>query len=501
MELFDNLALGFAVAFTVPNLLFALLGCLIGTLIAVLPGIGPVAAVAMLLPATYALDATPALIMLAGICYGAQYGSTTTAILADVASGPAAVAMATDGRQMVRQGRAGAALAVAVLGVFAAGCVGTLAIAVLAAPLTEIAFRFGPAEYFSLLLLGLVGAASAAPGSRTKAIAMAVVGLLLAQVGADPLSGAMRYGFGFAQLEGGIGVVVVAMGIVVVAEVIARLGRPASSRELLPRPVERSGPTRDDMRQAWPAVVRGTSLGAIVGAVPGGGALLASLAAYSVERRLAGAGGRFGRGDVRGVAGPASAGSASAHTSFVPMLAFGIPVHAVMALLIGAMLIKGIEPGPQVMASDPQLFWGLIASMWIGNALLAVVELPLVGIRRRLLPVPHRALAPVVALIACVGVYSLRGSAFDVGMTALFALVGYAMHKLSCEPAPLLIGFILGPAMEGNLRQALLLSHGDWGIFVDRPLSAGLLVLSTLIVVIASLPAARRRREDAFVED
>ncbi len=498
MELLDNLALGFAAAFTVQNLLVALLGCVVGTLIAVLPGIGPVATVAMLLPATGALDATPALIMLAGVCYGAQYGSTSTAILADVAGGSAT---AIDGRQMARQGRGRAALSVAVLGAFFAGCVGTFAMAVLAAPLTELAFRFGPAEYFSLLLLGLIGAAGATPGSLFKATAMVVVGLMLAQVGTDPGSGIARHGFGIAQLDGGIGIVVVAMGVVVIADVVTNLGRPDADRESLSRPLDRSWPTRDDIAQAWPAVVRGTSLGAVIGAVPGGGALLSSLAAYAVERQLAGAGGRFGKGDVRGVAAPASAGSAGAHTSFVPMLAFGVPVHAATALLVGAMLIRGIEPGPQAMTSNPQLFWGLIASMWVGNVLLVVLELPLVGVRLRLLAVPYRVLAPAVALIACIGVYSLRGSAVDVCMTALFALVGYAMHKLSCEPAPLLIGFVLGPATEDNLRQALLLSHGDWGTFINRPLSAALLAACALMLGVASLPTTRKRREDAFVED
>jgi putative tricarboxylic transport membrane protein len=501
MDLLSNLALGFGVAFTFQNLAYAFAGCLLGTLIGVLPGLGPVATIAMLLPSIYGLDATPALIMLAGIYYGAQYGGSTTAILINVPGESSSVVTAIDGYQMARQGRAGAALAAAGLGSFFAGCVGTVIIAAFAPPLTELAFKFGPQEYFSLMVLGLIGAVVLASGSLLKAIAMIILGLTLAQVNTDVISGTARYSFDIPELTDGINFVVIAMGIFGFGEIIANLGQPPEHREVFTKEVKGLWPTREDFKLAWPAVVRGTALGSALGVLPGGGALLSSFAAYTLEKKLAGANGRFGKGDIRGVAGPESANNAGSQTSFIPMLTLGIPPNAVMALMVGAMTIKGIQPGPQVMTSNPELFWGLIASMWVGNAMLIILNLPLIGIWIKLLTVPYRFLFPAITLFCCIGVYTLNNNNFDVYMTAIFAVIGYLFYKLGCEGAPLLLGFILGPMMEENLRRALLLARGDWSTFIVRPLSAGLLIAAALMVVIVMLPSVKKKREVAFVED
>ncbi|WIT10245.1 tripartite tricarboxylate transporter permease [Paucibacter sediminis] len=502
MDLLSNLALGFHTALTVQNLLYCLGGALLGTLIGVLPGLGPVATIAMLLPSIYALDATPALIMLAGIYYGAQYGGSTTAILINVPGESSSVVTAIDGYQMARQGRAGAALAAAGLGSFFAGCVGTVIIAAFAPPLTELAFKFGPAEYFSLMVLGLIGAVVLASGSLIKAISMILLGLLLGQINTDVISGTPRFSFDIPELTDGIGFVVIAMGVFGFGEIIANLGQPAEHREVFTKDVKGLWPTKEDFKEAWPSVLRGTALGSILGVLPGGGALLASFASYTLEKKAV----RnprvpFGKGAIQGVAGPESANNAGAQTSFIPMLTLGIPPNAVMALMVGAMTIKGIQPGPQVMTSNPELFWGLIASMWVGNLMLIVLNLPLIGIWIKLLTVPYRFLFPAIVTFCCIGTYSLNNNAFDVYMTAAFAVVGYVFYKLSCEPAPLLLGFILGPMMEENLRRALLLSRGDWGTFFTRPLSAGLLVAALLLVVIVMLPSIKSKREEAFQEE
>lgn len=501
MDLLNNLALGFSVAFTVQNLLYALGGAILGTLIGVLPGLGPVATIAMLLPSIYALDATPALIMLAGIYYGAQYGGSTTAILINVPGESSSVVTAIDGYQMARQGRAGAALAAAGLGSFFAGCVGTIVIAAFAPPLTELAFKFGPAEYFSLMVLGLVGAVVLASGSLVKAIAMIILGLLMGQINTDVISGVPRYSFDIPELTDGLGFVVIAMGVFGFGEIVANLGRPAEHREVFTKDVKGLWPTRKDFQQAWPAVLRGTSLGSILGVLPGGGALLSSFAAYTLEKKIAGPDGRFGKGDIRGVAGPESANNAGAQTSFIPMLTLGIPPNAVMALMVGAMTIKGIQPGPQVMTSNPELFWGLIASMWIGNAMLVILNLPLIGIWIKLLTVPYRFLFPAIVTFCCIGSFTLNNNNFDVYMTAVFCVVGYIFYKLGCEPAPLLLGFILGPMMEENLRRALLLSRGDWMTFGTKPLSAGLLLAALALIVIVLLPSIKAKREEAFKDE
>ena len=503
MELLHNLSIGFGVAFTLQNLLYAFAGAVLGTLIGVLPGLGPVATIAMLLPSIYALDATPALIMLAGIYYGAQYGGSTTAILINVPGESSSVVTAIDGYAMARKGRAGAALAAAGLGSFFAGCVGTVIIAAFAPPLTEVAFKFGPAEYFSLMVLGLIGAVVLASGSLIKAIAMIILGLLLGQINTDVISGVPRFSFDIPELTDGIGFVAIAMGVFGFGEIIANLGQPAEEREVFTKNVTGLWPTMQDFKDAAPAVLRGTALGSILGILPGGGALLASFAAYTVEKKTRGRKGEvpFGQGNIRGVAGPESANNAGAQTSFIPMLTLGIPPNAVMALMVGAMTIKGIQPGPQVMTSNPELFWGLIASMWVGNLMLVILNLPLIGIWIKLLTVPYRFLFPAIVVFCCIGSYTLNNSSFDVYMTALFAVIGYAFYKLGCEPAPLLLGFILGPMMEENLRRALLLSRGDWTTFATRPLSAALLAAATLMVVVVMLPSIKAKREEAFVED
>ena len=475
-ELMNNLALGFSVAFTLQNVAYAFGGALLGTLIGVLPGLGPVATIAMLLPSIYALDATPALIMLAGIYYGAQYGGSTTAILINVPGESSSVVTAIDGYQMARKGRAGAALAAAGLGSFFAGCVGTLIIAAFAPPLTEVAFKFGPAEYFSLMVLGLIGAVVLASGSLIKAIAMILLGLLLGQINTDVISGVPRYSFDIPELTDGIGFVAIAMGVFGFGEIIANLGRPAEHREVFTKDVKGLWPTRQDFHDAWPAVLRGTALGSVLGILPGGGALLASFAAYTLEKKSRGRADEvpFGQGNIRGVAGPESANNAGAQTSFIPMLTLGIPPNAVMALMVGAMTIKGIQPGP------------------------IILNLPLIGIWIKLLTVPYRFLFPAIVCFCGIGLYTLNNNNFDVFVAAGFGIVGYFFYKLGCEPAPLLLGFILGPMMEENLRRALLLSRGDWSTFMTRPLSAGLLIAAALMIVVVMLPTIRTKREVAF---
>ena len=503
MDLFNNLALGFGVAFTLQNLMYAFIGCLLGTLIGVLPGIGPLATIAMLLPATYALPPVAALIMLAGIYYGAQYGGSTTAILVNLPGESSSVVTVIDGYQMARQGRAGPALAAAGLGSFFAGCVGTLILAAFAAPLTELAFKFGPAEYFSLMILGLIGAVVLASGSLLKAVAMIVLGLLLGMVGTDVNSGVARYSMDIPELTDGIGFIVIAMGVFGYGEIISNLSKHESEREVFTASVSGLMPTKEDFKNMVPAVLRGTSLGAVLGILPGGGAVMAAFAAYTLEKKTKLRPGEvpFGKGNIRGVAAPEAANNAGSQTSFIPLLTLGIPPNAVMALMVGAMTIHNIQPGPQVMTSNPELFWGLIASMWIGNLMLVILNLPLIGIWIKLLSVPYRWLFPSIVLFCAIGVYSTNNNTFDIWMVAIFGVIGYLFIKLGTEPAPLLLGFILGPMMEEYLRRALLLSRGDWSVFVTRPLSATLLAASLVLLAVVLLPSVKAKREEAFVED
>lgn len=502
MELQGHLSLGFSVAFTVENLLYALVGCLLGTLIGVLPGIGPVSTIAMLLPATYGLPPTAALIMLAGIYYGAQYGGSTTAILVNLPGEASSVVTVIDGYQMARRGRAGPALSAAAIGSFFAGCVGTLTLAAFAAPLAELAFKFGAAEYFSLLVLGLVGAVVLASGSLLKAVGMVVLGLLLGMVGTDVNSGVMRYTFDVPELSDGISFIVIAMGIFGYGEIISNLSH-TEKREVFTGKLEHVYPTREDFRLMMPAMLRGTALGAALGVLPGGGAMLSAFAAYTVEKKTRLRPGEvpFGQGNIRGVTAPESANNAGSQTSFIPLLILGIPPNAVMALMVGAMTIHDIQPGPQVMTGNPDLFWGLVASMWIGNLMLVILNLPLIGIWVRLLKVPYRWLFPAIVLFCAIGVYSLNNNTWDVWLLGWFGIIGYVFIKLGMEPAPLLLGLILGQMMEENLRRALLLSRGDWSVFVTHPISAALLAAAASLLAVLLLPAIRKKREEAFVEE
>ena len=496
-ELFGNLALGFGVALSLQNLAFCLIGALLGTLIGVLPGIGPVATIAMLLPITFNLAPVSALIMLAGIYYGAQYGGSTTAILVNLPGESSSVVTCIDGYQMARQGRAGPALAISAIGSFFAGCVATVLIALFSPPLTAMAQKFGAAEYFSLMVFGLIAAVVLAHGSVIKAVAMIFLGLFLGLIGTDVNTGTQRFTFGVPELSDGIGFVPLAMGLFGLAEIIANLSNP-ERRELLNSKITGLFPTMKDLKAAAPAILRGTTLGSVLGVLPGGGALLSAFAAYTFEKKIAKDPSRFGKGAIEGVAAPEAANNAGAQTSFIPLLTLGIPPNAVMALMVGAMTIHGIQPGPQVMTQRPDLFWGMIASMWIGNLMLVVINLPMIGLWVRLLRVPYRMLFPAILLFCCIGVYSLNNSAFEVLTMAMFGLLGYAFIKLGCEPAPLLLGFILGPLMEENLRRALLLSRGDPFVFFQRPISLGLLIASALLLLIIILPAVRKTREAAF---
>ncbi|KKW67070.1 hypothetical protein AAV94_12065 [Lampropedia cohaerens] len=502
-DMLANLSLGLSVAFTATNILYAFVGCLLGTLIGVLPGLGPVPTIAMLLPITYGLEPVSALIMLAGIYYGAQYGGSTTAILVNLPGEAGSVVTVIDGHQMARRGRAGPALAAAGIGSFIAGSFATLVIAAFAVPLTAVAFMFGPAEYFSLMVLGLIGAVVLASGSLLKAIAMIVLGLLLGMIGTDINSGVARYAFDIPELTDGIDFVAIAMGVFGFGEIIANLGRPSEQRDIVATKVTGLMPTRDDFRRMAPAILRGTLMGSVLGILPGGGALLSSFASYTLEKKTRLRPGElpFGQGNIRGVAAPESANNAGSQTSFIPLLTLGIPSNAVMALMVGAMTIHNIQPGPEVMNSNPELFWGLIASMWIGNAMLIVLNLPLIGIWVKLLTVPYQWLFPAIVLFCSLGVYTTNNNVFDIWMVGVFGLVGYLFHKLDVEPAPLILGFILGPMMEEYLRRALLLSRGDWSVLVTRPISAGLLTAAAILLLVVLLPSVRKKREEAFVEE
>jgi TctA family transporter len=503
MEFLDNLILGAQVAFTWQNVLYCLVGVLLGTLIGVLPGIGPVPTIAMLLPITFNLDPVAALIMLSGIYYGTQYGGSTTAILVNLPGEAASVVTVLDGHQMARQGRAGPALAIAAIGSFVAGCVATLVIATAAPPLAEFALKFGPWEYFSLMVLGLVAATVLAHGSLLKAICMVVLGLLLGLIGTDVNSGVLRFTFGVPELADGIGFVLVAMGMFGVTEIVTNLEQGAK-REVFLGKVKHLFPSKEDLKRSWGAILRGTALGSVLGILPGGGALLSSFAAYTLEKKWSKHPEEFGKGAIEGVAGPESANNAGAQTSFIPMLTLGIPGNAVMALMIGALMIQGIAPGPQVMTDKPELFWGLIASMWLGNAMLVILNLPLIGIWIKLLSVPYRYLFPSIVVFMSVGVFAYSNNPWDCLIMAVFGVFGYVCVKLECEPAPLILGFILGPLMEEHLRRAMLLSRGDPTLFinpVEKPISFSFLLASLLLVAVIALPNIRKKREEVFVEE
>ncbi len=499
MELLGNLALGLSTAVTPWNLFYCLIGVFLGTLIGVLPGLGPTATIAMLLPVTFALPPVSALIMLAGIYYGSQYGGSTTSILVNLPGEAASVVTTLDGYQMACKGRAGAALAAAAIGSFFAGTVATFILALFAPPLAEVALKFGPADYFSLMVLGLVASIVLAQGSLLHAFGMVVLGLLLGLVGTDVTSGTQRYTFDIPQLADGVGFVVVAMGMFGLTEIIRNLEQE-EHRSALAK-ITSLWPTKEDWRRMIPSILRGTLIGSAVGILPGSGSILGSFAAYSIEKKVSKHRAEFGKGAIEGVAAPESANNAGAQTSFIPMLTLGIPSNPVSALMVGAMIIHGIQPGPSVIREQPALFWGMIASMWVGNLFLIILNLPLIGMWVRLVMVPYHYLFPAILVFCGIGVFSLSNSEFDIYLMALFGALGYVFSKLGCEPAPMLLAFILGPMMEKYLRRAMLISRGDWSVFFTRPISLTLLVLAVLAMAAVLIPAFSKTREEAFREE
>ena len=499
MDLFNNLALGFSVALTFQNIALCFVGCLVGTLIGVLPGVGPIATIAMLLPITYGLEPASALIMLAGIYYGAQYGGSTSAILVNIPGEATAVVTTLDGHQMAKNGRAGAALGIAAIASFIAGSVTTVFVAAIGQPLTKLGQQFGAAEYFSLMLLGLIFAVVLARGSVLKALMMIVLGLLLSTIGTDVNTGQERLTFGIPALGNGIDFAVLAMGLFGIAELLRSLENP-EARDVVKGQIGSVLPSLAEIRQSLKAIARGTGLGTILGALPGNGAVLAPFASYALEKKTAKDPSRFGRGAIEGVAGPEAANNAGAQAAFIPLLTLGIPPNAVMALMVGAMTIHGIVPGPQVMTRNPDLFWGMIASMWIGNLALLIINLPLVGLWVKLLKVPYRFMFPAILAFCCIGVYSINNQVSDVLLTGCFGLMGYALLKMGFELAPLLLGFVLGGLIEDTFRRAMDLSHGSMMTFIERPISAGLLVLGAVVLVVAVLPSVAGKREEVFAE-
>ena len=499
MEILSNLGLGLETAFTLTNLMYCLIGVFVGTAVGVLPGLGPTATIAMLLPATFGLPPISALIMLSGIYYGAQYGGSTTAILVNLPGESSSVVTAIDGYQMARNGNAGKALATAAIASFFAGTVATILLALAAPPLADLALKFGPAEYFSLMALGLVASVVLASGSLLNAIGMVLLGLVLGMVGTDVNSGAARYTFDLPQLADGINFVIVAMGMFGIGEIVRNLEHD-ETRNLVMKKVKGLMLDKEDLKRIVGPVLRATGLGSLLGILPGGGAMLASFASYSIEKKVSPNARNFGKGAIEGVAAPEAANNAGAQTSFIPMLTLGIPSNPVMALMIGAMIIQGIQPGPAVMTEQPALFWGLIVSMWFGNLFLVVLNLPMIGLWVRMIMVPYHMLYPAILLFCAIGVFSLNNSDFDIYLMALFGLFGYLCAKLECEPAPLMLGFIIGPMMEEYLRRALLLSRSDPMVFLSSPISATMLAASLVALVMVMLPAMRKKREEAFVE-
>ena len=499
MDMIDHLWLGLQTAGTLYNLMYCFIGVFLGTAIGVLPGLGPVATIAMLLPLTFGLPAETSLIMLAGIYYGSQYGGSTTAILVNLPGESSSVVTAIDGYQMARQGLAGKALFTAAIGSFFAGTVATVLIAAFAPPLAQMALKFAPADYFSLMVLGLMCSVVLAHGSVLKAVGMVVLGLLIGMIGMDVNSGVQRYTFGTPELFDGLDLVAIAIGIFAVGEVVANLEN-GMSRDLNLTKVSGLWPTRKDLAVISKPILRGTLLGSCLGILPGGGALLSSFAAYSLEKKLSKTPERFGHGAIEGVAGPESANNAGAQTSFVPMLTLGIPSNPVMALMIGAMIIQGIQPGPSVISSQPVLFWGIIVSMWIGNIMLLVLNLPLISMWVKMIQIPYRYLFPAVLSFCVIGVYTQSNTTFEVYVMAFSGITGYLLRKLECEPAPFLLGLILGPMMEEYLRRAFLLSRGDWTVFFTRPISLTLLLISAVLLLSILLPSIRKTRDVAFEE-
>src|SRR6187402_442329 len=499
MDLFNNLIFGFSVALSWQNLLYCLIGVTVGTLIGVLPGIGPLGTIAILMPITYGVSPVGALIMLAGIYYGAQYGGSTTAILVNLPGETSAVVTCIDGYQIARQGRAGPALAIAAIGSFIAGTFGTMLIALAGPPLAELALKFGAPEYFSLMLMGLVAAAVLAQGDMVKSLAMVAMGLLLGIIGTDVNTGVQRFSFGITELSDGIGFIVVAVGVFAIGEIVANLGSP-EERQVFVGKVKNLMPTRADLKASAGPIARGTILGSFFGVLPGTGPAIASFSSYMLEKKLAKDPSRFGKGAIEGVAGPEAANNAGAQTSFIPLLTLGIPANALMALMIGALMMQGIQPGPQIMREQPELVWGVIASMWVGNLMLLVINLPLIGVWVSMLKIPYRLLFPAIVLFCCIGTFGIANNLFNVWLMLGCALLGYFFINVGVEPAPLLLGLVLGPQLEENFRRAMLLADGDFSVFLRRPISATLLALVAVLFLLMVFPAIRRSREEALAE-
>jgi len=501
MDFLQHLGLGAAVALTASNMLYCFIGCLVGTLIGVLPGLGPIATISILLPITFGLDPIGALIMLAGIYYGAQYGGSTTAILLRIPGEANSVVTVIDGYAMAEQGRAGIALGIAAIGSFIAGCIATLFIAAVGSPLATIAIRFSAASYFSLMLMGLVFAVTLSHGSVVKSLAMTILGLLLSTIGTDiATAGTRRLTFGSEYLDSGINFSLLAMGLFGIGEILKNLGQTEEA-ESTTAGIGRILPSWSDIRNSLGAILRGTGIGMFLGILPGSGAVISPFASYSVEKRISRTPEKFGHGAIQGVAGPESANNAAAQTCFIPLLTLGLPASAVMALMIGAMTLQGITPGPNVMNSRPDLFWGMIVSMWVGNLFLIIINLPLVRVWVALLKVPYRILFPAIIVFCCMGAYTINNSTDDVMMLAVFGLLGFAFSKFSFEPAPLLLGFVLGSMIEDNLRRSLIMSQGDMAVFFKEPLSLALLIITAILLIFTISPKLRTNRNNIFQGD
>ncbi|MDQ8021526.1 MAG: tripartite tricarboxylate transporter permease [Moraxellaceae bacterium] len=493
-DLVANLSLGFGAAVTPGNLMFCFLGTLLGTLVGVLPGLGPITTIALLMPFAFSLEPVTALIMLAGVFYGSQYGGSTSAILTNIPGESASVITCLDGHPMARQGRAGAALAVAAWGSFIAGTVATLLIAVAAPLMAAVALAMTSVEYCALMLFGLVATVVLASGSVLNAICMIMVGLLLGLVGTDVNSGTQRYVFGVPLLADGLDFVALATGLFGITEVIQTMIAARSPAAERTGEVKSVGLTGEEWRRSWKAILRGTGLGSLLGILPGSGGTIASFASYALEKRVSKRPEEFGKGAIEGVAAPEAANNAGSQTSFVPLLTLGIPTNATMAVLSGAMIVHGIQPGPKVISEQPTLFWGLICSMWIGNFMLLLINLPLAKLWARGMEIPQRILAPAIVSICCVGVYAVTNSFAALAIMAGFGVVGFVLRRLDCEPAPLVLGFVLGPLLEENFRRAMMVAKGDLGVFVSRPISLALLIATALVLLSLSLPLVRRER-------
>jgi len=499
MDLLSSMALGLSVALQPINLLYCFAGVFIGTLVGVLPGIGPVAAMSLLLPVTFSAPPEAGIIMLAGIYYGSMYGGSTTAILVNIPGEAASVVTCLDGHQMARQGRAGPALGIAAMGSFIAGTLAVVGLMLVAPTLARWAVKFGPAEYFSLMVLGLSVLTYLSHGSLLKALIMACFGLVLGLIGIDSINAMPRLTFDRMELVDGVGLVPIVMGLFGIAEILSNIER-SISREIFAQRITGLMPTRRDWKESAGPLARGSLLGFVLGVLPGGGAVISSFISYALEKRLSKAPETFGKGAIAGVAGPEAANNAAAGSGFIPLLTLGIPPNVVLALLLGAFIVHGLQPGPLLMLQNPNIFWGIVASMYIGNVMLLILNLPLIGMWVQVLKVPYKILFPVIVLFCLIGVYSLSNSIFDIYVMILFGVLGYLMRKLGYEPAPLVLAFVLGPMMENNLRKALIISDGSFWIFIDSKLSLACLALAALLLATAIIPLLRIRRTKIAME-